>query len=456
MEASARRARTNPLLGGLACAIAAVAALPATAAGHDGGHGLPPAAVRAVAGQGATEAGNGLLRVRPSVGPALLTHGPDARESLAAREAPLATDGTGFGPGAAERPVACATDFYTRAVYAHVAGTEPQLAKATARIRSVIGRMNAALNSESIASGGAGADLKFLCDGSGAASVDQLTVPAASFEAVVAMARAAGLSSDRANVLVFVDGELGRSCGIASYEADPSLSIDNRSNSGGGVALVYEPCWETETAMHETAHLMGAVQALAPNSTGSGGHCNEHADVMCYSPDGGNRNQGPMVERCPGALRLDCNFDDYFDAAPEAGEYLASHWNLGSPLNRFIEVTSADGTAAAGRPPAPRERLGRKFGTSGLPGEWRRFEVRVPRRARMLRVRLFAGPGANLALFVRRPGEPTRELFACRATLRFRHASCRIDDPAPGRWHAGVLTRGGPVGVGFKISGRAR
>jgi hypothetical protein len=440
----------------LACAIGGLIALPAAAGAHEG-HELAPGAVRAIAGDTAVETDDGLIRVAPSVGAPVFTHGPDARASLETKRAPLGADGTGFVPGALERPVACATDFYTRVVYAHLAGTQPRLAQAAPRIRSVVGRMNAALNSESLASGGGAADLKFLCDGSGAARIDALTVAAGSFDAVVAAARAAGLSSDRANVLVFLDGSLGGSCGIASYENDPRLTIDNLSNSGGGFALVYEPCWDTETAMHETAHLMGAVQSPAPNSTGTGGHCNEGADVMCYSPDGGDRNQGPVVERCPGALRFDCNFDDYFDAAPEAGEYLSSHWNVGSTLNRFIQFSGAPaegaGAAAAAR---KRERLGRKRGASGLPGEWRRFEVRVPARAELLRVRLFAGPGADLGLFVRRAGEPTRELFACRETLRARHASCRIEDPVPGRWHAGVLTRRGPVGVGFRVSARAR
>jgi hypothetical protein len=26
-----------------------------------------------------------------------------------------------------------------------------------------------------------------------------------------------------------------------------------------------------------------------------------------------------------------------------------------------------------------------------------------------------------------------------------------VDDPRPGRWHAGVLTRGGRAGVGFRV-----
>ena len=157
--------------------------------------------------------------------------------------------------------------------------------------------------------------------------------------------------------------------------------------------------------MHESAHLMGAVQPPAPHSTGTGGHCNEGADVMCYSPDGGDRNQGTMIGSCPGALRFDCGFDDYFDAAPEPGEYLDSHWNLGLLLNRFI----AFGGPAPAPPATPQVKLGNgRKRISGEPGDWRHFRFRVPPRARSARVKLFAGGGADLVLYARRRTAPTR------------------------------------------------
>ncbi|HVL33767.1 MAG TPA: hypothetical protein VM600_09345, partial [Actinomycetota bacterium] len=40
---------------------------------------------------------------------------------------------------------------------------------------------------------------------------------------------------------------------------------------------------------------------------------------------------------CNRAGQVDCNNDDYFHPAPRAGHYLRTHWNVGSPLNRFIE-----------------------------------------------------------------------------------------------------------------------
>ena len=166
---------------------------------------------------------------------------------------------------------------------------------------------------------------------------------------------------------------------------------------------------------------------------------------------------------CPGAVRFDCNHDDYFDSAPEPGEYLEGHWNLGSPLKRFLTFT------AGGPPLAPTavpdaskpgsESLGaggKRRGASGIAGDWRQFELRSPKNARMLRVRIFAAPNAELALFVRQGRKPTQNLFKCRQTLDSRHATCRIEDPDPGRWWAGVVTRGGTPGLGYKIRAKTK
>lgn len=57
---------------------------------------------------------------------------------------------------------------------------------------------------------------------------------------------------------------------------------------------------------------------------------------MCYSPDGGTFHQEGTVTNCNDREYFDCGYDDYFDSNPEAGEYLATHWNMGSPLNKMI------------------------------------------------------------------------------------------------------------------------
>ena len=95
--------------------------------------------------------------------------------------------------------------------------------------------------------------------------------------------------------------------------------------------------WWPEGFLHEASHNLGAVQWGAPHSTqplgqslSRYGHCFQGADVMCYAEDGGARSQ--MVTDCaglPGAIpqSYDCGRDDYFNPAPAAGSYLATHWN---------------------------------------------------------------------------------------------------------------------------------
>jgi hypothetical protein len=83
--------------------------------------------------------------------------------------------------------------------------------------------------------------------------------------------------------------------------------------------------------LHEMSHNMGAVQESAPHSSGYG-HCWDGYDVMCYYPDGPDPRH-VMTYECPtiaGVMNqgYDCGSDDYFNVAPAAGSYLATHWNL--------------------------------------------------------------------------------------------------------------------------------
>jgi hypothetical protein len=95
--------------------------------------------------------------------------------------------------------------------------------------------------------------------------------------------------------------------------------------------------WWPEGFLHEMTHNLGAVQWGAPHSTEPAGqqspqygHCWQGADVMCYVEDAGASH--PMVQDCAGLSgaipqSYDCGHDDYFNPAPPAGSYLATHWN---------------------------------------------------------------------------------------------------------------------------------
>ena len=182
---------------------------------------------------------------------------------------------------------------------------------------------------------------------------------------------------------------------------------------------------------------------------------------MCYSPDGGDLHQFGVTVNCQGQARFDCGHDDYFDSAPEPGEYLASHWNVGSPLNRFLAFggvsATTPGIAAGGSSPGRGNGNnflgsdGKRAGAAGDRGDWRHFKLRVRRSKERLRVKLFGSRAADLALFVRRTRKPTREVYECRRTMRNRHATCRVGEAKPGRWYASVLTRGGTSGAAYRI-----
>jgi hypothetical protein len=408
-------------------------------------------------------ASNGLWRVNAERGPDLFTHGPDPvppveQRSRLADELP---GGVGFDPGSPERPPICADELNLQVLYAHPAGSPDRVAEFRPQLQAAIRRMNAVLDAESLASGGPNADYRVRCDETGEITVDAIATNGYSFADVVSAARAAGYGSSQTEYLVFYDGPAGGACGIGTYRSDERLSADNVANRGGGYGVVYSGCWFGETPMHESAHTMGAVQYGSPNSTGSGGHCIDEVDVMCYAPDGGDLNQDGVIVNCADTARFDCGHDDYFDSAPEPGEYLETHWNLGSPLNRFL--TFGSGTVTPTSAPSTTEPDteslgdgGKKRGASGIPGDWRHFELRVPRNADMLRVRIFAAPNADVALFVRKTRKATRNVFKCRETLTNRHATCRIENPDPGRWWAGVVTRGGTPGLGYKIRAKTR
>lgn len=340
-----------------ALAAAALAcAFSAPAEGHPPGDGVrgaevPPRVERALGGE-VQALENGLYRLRSDDGFALTTHGPDPRPDFLAVE----DHGSALDLADPQRPPACATDYYQEVLYGYPVGSTNALASKKSDIQAMVGVMNALLNEESLASGGPTADYKVGCESDGTIRVSAFAVnpnvelPAdgrASFSEVVSSAKAAGFgdgTSDR-NVdhTIFYDG-LGPSgvCGTGSMWGDESPGAGNRNNNPGGsiqggYGVSYPGCWFGRTPMHENAHNQGAVQYSAPDSTGDGAHCNEANDVLCYL-DGGSllQNYPQACETAPGVIHFDCAWDTYFDSSPEPGEYLATSWNLGSPVNRFV------------------------------------------------------------------------------------------------------------------------
>ena len=250
----------------------------------------------------------------------------------------------------------------------------------TRRIRRIVKGMNVKLYGEGLDSGSENTPrrLKVVCEPSGRISVEQFVTTGSSFEDVVSEAKAAGATDGNTKYLIFEEGANPGNddefliCGEGNMYDDERASARNLNNgrkgeplSGagtdstdgdnlyeGGYAVVYghpdgeEGCWNVDNAMHENGHTMGAVQNNAPAST-TRTHCDDGLDVMCYDDreqediDNGvpDTYREDVCPPGPRGARYDCNYDTYFDARPEDGEYLDDNWNIGTQENVFLNFS---------------------------------------------------------------------------------------------------------------------
>ncbi len=150
------------------------------------------------------------------------------------------------------------------------------------------------------------------------------------------------------NVLVLADrmssSPAGYWSGIGESYVDESTSAPH--SQGGLFAALWVPDlepapgadpdgWWAEGMLHEMTHNLGAVGDSAPHSSGYG-HCYDGYDVMCYHDHPAAPAMTYPCPRIAGVMSqvYDCGGDDYFNVAPAAGSYLATHWNTFD--NRFL------------------------------------------------------------------------------------------------------------------------
>lgn len=468
-----------------ACAALVGAVLAPAANGHDGAHpeAFSHAQLEQALGDDPETTEEGLYEVEAR-GPDLLTHGPDLQLAAGGSASQI-----GFRSGDPERAPICSDGYRQHVLYAYVSGSTDRFATSVEPIRAAMRRANAVLNAASLESGGGSADYLMACDDARQIRVDSVVVPDAGFGSVVSAARAAGFNAPNVDYTVFLDASNGGACGIGSYYADESSGADNQNNNGGGYGVTYRGCWFNETPMHENAHNQGAVQYSAPQSTGNGGHCWEEIDVMCYAPDGGNLHQEGTVTNCADRAYFDCGYDTYFDSAPEPGEYLASNWNLGSPLNRFIAFNGATAmpdpapaapapsTSEPVPPPPPTEtpqpptptdpakvplqKLANgapRQGLSWTTGGWREYAIAVPQKRRSLKVELSTPciQDCDLDLYLRRARKPSLRQFDCAPSGPGSSERCRIDAPRRGRWFVGVYASDAEAPVSYRVRAKHR
>jgi hypothetical protein len=160
-----------------------------------------------------------------------------------------------------------------------------------------------------------------------------------SFSAMRSELWAMGFNKSNRKYLVWVDAAVGI-CGLGEMYGDDSATQDNYNNYGPSFARVDAPCWGYAEA-HEMLHTLGGVQDSAPHST-QAGHCVDENDTMCYVDTSGKA----LENDCPSmpSWQVDCHLDDYFNANPPPGSYLATHWDVAN--SSFLE-------GAAPLPPPP-------------------------------------------------------------------------------------------------------
>jgi hypothetical protein len=269
-------------------------------------------------------------------------------------------------------------------IYGYADGYPDRTRVAVPQIRDVIApRMEAILRA-----GSAGKDLGLrfqMAPGCKAVDVKVIAFPRAAQETphpgvaaeqYAALSRhldASGLNREDRKYLVFWDGWTRQStCGIATtmlgpapvsdspqqvnpHEGAPAHGHADVTSAVGlrGISPKYAVAWahvfrkngpscwgggrgeRPTTPLHELFHVLGAVQASAPNSDGEG-HCLDAPSIMCYG------DKTFYVAACDQPVPvIDCGQDDYWDPDPAPGSHLDTHANVAR--SRFLGPQPQDG-----------------------------------------------------------------------------------------------------------------
>lgn len=239
-------------------------------------------------------------------------------------------------------------------------------------IRSIVRRMNTKIRNEALRTSGGTRELQMVveCEGSALIRVRDVASWGDAHQEIAAAVTAALGSPEGASSVKYLvfreggdpDGAAGWGFGfngVSEYSGDwiksssdvPGVGNRNRTYTTAGIVYgnpqgTQYDYWRRHTSIHEMMHTFGAVQypltAPKPAHPTEGAHCTDGLDIMCYSDSA----TGPVYEEwyCPASLGfgtpdglpLDCGGDTYFDAGPEAGEWLYNYWNTGGSENPFL------------------------------------------------------------------------------------------------------------------------
>lgn len=289
----------------------------------------------------ACERGNDLLEVFDAQGASLgFTHRhPDpVPEGAGGGDPPAATS---------QRDPSCVAgnpgDYYAIVIYARASDDTDDYAIKAPQVRDMVKAANFKVD-EAAQVWGMHADLKVLCDASNQIIVRNEVLPTSrnsdDFGSISGDLRNRGYTDPKVKHWVYYDDGVGAGyAGQGNFYGDDRLLITNNNNGNAAAMFAldygYLGDFGAYVMLHELGHNLGAVQYTAPHSTGAA-HCTDGWDTMCYN-DGGSKGNQYTTSICP--VRIwDCNQDDYFNVNPGPTNYLATHWNIGNPLNRFIVI----------------------------------------------------------------------------------------------------------------------
>ncbi len=295
------------------------------------------------------------------------SHGPDpAPPGVDVREVPTAAElaadaGSGDGTAAAAGSVPCYGDGSTgkrvQAIYAVSSDLVDRYASVVGLIRGYAWNADQAFYNSAVRDGGV-RHLRWVTDAGCQLLVDHVVLSPTGDDSIsntLTELRNLGYTRNDRKYVVFADAAVY--CGISYVAGDARADATNPANSGATVSRIDSACWGGSTSVpaHEIAHALGAVQLTAPHSNGAW-HCTDEYDRLCYNDGSG----ATLTYLCASSQEplLDCNGDDYFNVAPVAGSWLATHWNLAnSAFLETVEPSSGTSTATPTTPapttPAP-------------------------------------------------------------------------------------------------------
>ncbi|MBI4729077.1 MAG: hypothetical protein HY775_06190 [Acidobacteria bacterium] len=251
-----------------------------------------------------------------------------------------------------------ASEFHAYVIYARPFDVPDHSLRMLPRIRDMVSAANGIVYTAASRLARS-VDLRVRCS-EGKVAVEMAMLPTgrdqATFSTIVSDLSAREYNDPHAKYWVWYDdyNPSRFAAGTGTITPDDRLAVNNPSNRGPDWAVTFgvdSISGAASVMLHELGHNMGAVQASSPHASGfgasNGGHCNDGQDIMCYADKGPTSHYRPDV--CYGRPRFDCNYDDYFNPRATPSTYLGSHWNLASPLNRFVQgCMYRTGTVARG------------------------------------------------------------------------------------------------------------